>query len=346
MRAARGRRRAPRGSSILALALAAVGPSLPSPLVRAVPTHPAARASGLRVLVEPTAGFGFLASAIEGAKHRVLMEMYELDDPRIEAALEATASAHVVVEVLLDEAYAGRSENAAAVRALRAGHVDVRWANAGTIFHEKAVVVDATAYVGTANLTAQDYATTRDFWVVDRQPADVAAIVAAFDSDWRGGPPRPAPTGADLVWSPGALPVVLSLISSARHTIVLETEELSSTAVVDALVAAARRHVLVELTMTYSSQWQWAFTDLLKAHAHVHVDYGESPVYIHAKALCVDCTGGAHATGVVLVGSQNLATASLVWNRELSVRTSDSSVVGPIAAQLHADYAAAASLAP
>lgn len=312
----------------------AVTPVLAAPASATVPPF--------RVVTEPGAGMGFFYTAISGARHSIELEMYELSDPVVVADLEARARAHVDVEVLLDRDYDAGSVNAPAYAALAAHHVAVRWADASYIFHEKAMVVDgATAYIGTGNLTAEYYATTRDFWVVDTKPADVAAVVAAFRADWHRGPPGAAGSGDDLVWSPGAQPTVLALIDSARHSVWLESEELSSTAVVDALEAAARRGVAVRVTMTYDSSWAWAFRALEAAGAAVRVDYGETPIYIHAKALCVDCVIGAHGSGRVLVGSQNLAYDSLNVNRELSVDTTSSLVVQPIAKVLRSDFAAA-----
>jgi cardiolipin synthase len=328
----------------LALATALV---VGASIVGASPASAAAPPPKLRVIVEPAATMAFLDKAISGAKHTIFVEMYELADTTIQDELIARSRDHVRVKVLLDKDYDAGSVNAPAYSALRAAHVPVRWADPHVIFHEKAVVIDGTtAYVGTGNLTAEYYATTRDFWVIDTQRADVDAITTAFDGDWGGGSPASAPSGVDLIWSPGAEATVLSLIDHAKHSISLESEELDADSVVDALVAAAKRHVVVHVTMTYSSSWRWAFDDLVDAGASVHLDYGESPVYIHAKALCVDCTTGAHGHGTILVGSQNLSVSSLVYNRELSILTTSRSVVEPILAVLDHDFAQASPYSP
>ena len=330
----------PATALLAALLAATVLAASPSALASAAATPK------LKVVTEPAAGYGFLDRAVAGARHTVLVEMYELADATFEADLIAAASRHVAVQVLLDKDYDAGDVNQPAFAELSAHHVAVRWADASYIFHEKAVVVDgATAYVGTGNLTSEYYATTRDFWVVDTQHADVVAIAAVLHADWPGGPPAAGGHGADLVWSPGAQSAVVALINRARHSISLESEELSSKPVVAALVAAAHRHVVVHVTMTYDSSWRTEFAELLAAGAKVHVDHGESPVYIHAKALCVDCAT-PHVVGVVLVGSQNLSDYSLTRNRELSIETSAGSVVGPIDAILASDFAAASPYVP
>jgi len=61
--------------------------------------------------------------------------------------------------------------------------VSVRWASDPGIelTHEKSAVIDSnTALVMTLNLVATDYASTRDFAVVDTMPSDVAAIERSF----------------------------------------------------------------------------------------------------------------------------------------------------------------------
>ena len=98
--------------------------------------------------------------------------------------------------------------------------------------------------------------------------------------------------------------------------------------------------------MTYSAEWRSAFQRLIAAGAAVHVFHGEHPVYIHAKALCVDCTTGARGTGTVVVGSQNLSYSSLAFNRELSIRTAARALVSPIDAVLRADFLAAPRYRP
>ena len=62
------------------------------------------------------------------------------------------------------------------------------------------------------------------------------------------------------------------------------------------------------------------FDALAAAGAHVHVLYGEHPVYVHAKMIWVD---GQR----VFLGSENLSTASLAWNRELGLISTDPAIV-------------------
>jgi phosphatidylserine/phosphatidylglycerophosphate/cardiolipin synthase-like enzyme len=298
-------------------------------------------AASLRLLTEPGSGITPIDKLITGARHSVDLTMYELIDPTAEADLAADAARGVNVRVLLDR-HLEKSRNTAAYNYLSARRVHVRWAPAGTTYHQKTLTVDnATSVVMTLNLVASDYSGTRDFAVIDTGHADVAAIVATFNADFAGQRITP-PDGADLVWSPtNAKAAVLSVINGAKHTLAVEDEEMDDPAVTSALAAAARRHVDVTITMTADSEWDSAFTELARAGAHIHLYRDSSSVlYIHAKAIVADAGRSGQR---VLVGSQNFSVASLGYNRELGILTSNSRIVAAIAATVARDYAGAAA---
>jgi len=276
---------------------------------------------------------------IKSARSSVELTMYELADPVAEADLAAAAARRVDVRVILDDDLE-RSANTAAFRYLTARGVHVRWGPAGTIFHQKTLTVDnSTSVIMTGNLDTSDYSTTRDFAVIDTSKADVAAIVATFDADFAGQPVTP-PDGADLVWSPAnAQTSVLAIINGATRTLAVEDEEMDDSAVTAALAAAAQRGVDVEVTMTADPEWDQAFGELASSGVHIRL-YPDSSaaLYIHAKAIVADA---GRPDGRVLVGSQNFSVASLDYNRELGVLTSDRPVVTAISAVLAQDYAGA-----
>ena len=298
-------------------------------------------AASLRLLTEPGSGITPIYKLITGARHSVDLTMYELIDPTAEADLAADAARGVNVRVLLDR-HLEKSRNTAAYNYLSARRVHVRWAPAGTTYHQKTLTVDgATSVVMTLNLVTSDYSGTRDFAVIDTGHADVNAIVATFNADFAGQRITP-PDGADLVWSPtNAKAAVLSVINGAKHTLAVEDEEMDDPAVTSALAAAARRHVDVTITMTADSEWDSAFTELARAGAHIHLYRDSSSVlYIHAKAIVADAGRSGQR---VLVGSQNFSVASLGYNRELGILTSNSRIVAAIAATVARDYAGAAA---
>jgi len=214
--------------------------------------------------------------------------------------------------------------------------VHVVFAPDNQIFHAKYLVIDGTSlYVGTANFQAQYYSSTRDFWVLDRNHADIAAAQSTFSADFAH---RSAPLSSgsgDLLWSPGSTNKLVNLIQSAKRSLLVENEEMDSYTIESALEAAARRGVDVEVVMTYDSEWHVALTELAAAGVRVRT-LSESQVYVHAKVICADCRGSG---GSVFVGSENFSTSSLDYNRELGIVTSAPSVVNTIRVTVENDYA-------
>jgi hypothetical protein len=289
---------------------------------------------------EPQDGYGFLDSAIGKARSSIDMSMYELADPTLEQALLARAAAGVDVEVLLNAAYSGTKMNSPAAALLAKGGVHVHFAPSTQIFHAKYVLIDdRTAYIGTGNLVAADYPTTRDFWVADVSPADISAIRDTFAADFAGHVSIGAPAGG-LVWSPGSTARLVELIASARSTLDVENEEMDSTTIEAALTSAAHRGVNVEVAMTADPSWMSALETLARAGVHVRL-LGSSQLYIHAKVICVDCT---NVSGTVFIGSENFSTSSLSYNRELGLVTSASSAVGAVRRAVSADFASGVAL--
>ena len=297
---------------------------------------PASASSGLGTpIVEPDAGFASVYALLASPKHSLDMTMYELKDTKAEQVLIADAARGVTVRVILDKAFSGGSVNAAAFASLGAHGVSVRWASTQvSITHEKSFVIDRKkAVIMTGNLTSQYYSTSRDYALTDTKAADAAAIETTFGLDWANAKGT-APPGADLVWSPGAQAPLVALIASAKHTLQIENEEMSATAIVNALVAAAKKGVDVRVVMTDQSSWHANFTTLKQAGVQVRTYAPSAKLYIHAKTIEVD---GKR----VFLGSQNFSTSSLQENRELGIVTTTKAVVQTVAATFAKDFAGA-----
>ena len=114
---------------------------------------------------------------------------------------------------------------------------------------------------------------------------------------------------------------------------------MDSAAIEDALAAAARRGVTVRVVMTADSEYTSALRSLAADGVRVRL-YPDSAtaLYIHAKLVLAD---GARA----FVGSQNFSTASLEYNRELGVVTTQAAVIAPLEATFNGDFAGARALA-
>jgi phosphatidylserine/phosphatidylglycerophosphate/cardiolipin synthase-like enzyme len=282
------------------------------------------------VIIEPDAGITPIYDFMRDATSRLTMTMYELVDPTAEQILVADAARGVRVQVLLDSAVeAGRNQPA---RSYLTSHgVAVAFGPASRITHQKTICInDVSCLIMTLNLVADDYATTRDVAVEDSDPADVSAIESTFAADFAGGDASAISKGDHLLWSPGSEAEIVGVIDGARHSLLVENEEMDSTVVTDALVAAARRGVDVEVCMTVDSAYTDALDQIAAAGGRVHL-YPDSGgvLYIHEKLVIAD-PGTASADGVV--GSINFSTSSMDYNRELDIVLDEGDAAGPLSA--------------
>jgi cardiolipin synthase len=302
---------------------------------------PVYAANELSLLVEPDQGQAPIYALIASAHRSIDLTMYELVDTDAELALEQAAGRGVVVRVLLDR-NREQAANQAAYTELTDLGVQVAWADpryAAT--HQKTLVVDdSIAAVMSLNFTSRFYADTRDFAVLDRNSADVAAIAAVFDTDFRHA--KVASTaGTGLIWSPRQSgPALLAIIDGATTSLLVENEEMAYPPVTAALARAARRGVRVVVVMTDEPQWHEAFAKLVAAGVAVRVYTRQAPLYIHAKVVIADAgTPQQHA----FMGSENFSAASLDRNRELGVHTADPTIVAGLATVIEGDASGAAS---
>jgi cardiolipin synthase len=324
--------------ALVALAVAlGIGGAASSGTVAAATLGGQASADGgarLVLLTEPAGGMQPIDSLIGAARHHLAMVMYELSDPVAEADLVADAHRGVRVRVILDGGSYDRALNTPAFRYLKQGEVQVHWAPSEfALTHEKAIILDSTdAAIMTLNLTSRYYPSSRDFAVFDTQTADVHAIAATFAADWADTPLAPQAGSGDLLWSPGAQAALLALIDSATQSIDLEAEEMDDAAIEAALEAAARRGVAVRIVMTADTSWTSALTALAAAGAQIRLYPQTASLYIHAKLILVDGTR-------LFVGSENLSVASLRYNRELGIVTSDQALIAGLAPVFESDFA-------
>ena len=317
--------------------VAAIATLVVTALVFVSPATANASGSTLRLITEPNSGIGPIDALFAGAKHSVDLVIYELVDARLESSLASDAARGVEVRVLLNRDNE-ESHNAPAFAYLAAHHVAVRWASDPGIdlTHEKAAVIDGSAaLVMTLNLVAGDYASTRDFAVVDESRTEAQAIDRTFIADWNGTPVVPT-TAGDLVWSPGAEPALVSLIDGARRTLLVENEEMADPYIIRPLEAAARRGVRVDVVMTASSEWESDFRELSGAGVSVKTYAPSASLYIHAKAIVADAGASDRRA---FVGSQNFSITSLVHNRELGITTSATNIVNGLATTIRSDFA-------
>ncbi len=322
----------------MAVALFCAGAfGLAAPTVAAAPA--ASPTLTQTLITEPDQGLTPIYNLIQSAKSSIDMTMYELVDTRAQALLDQAAENGVRVRVILDQNFE-KSNNTAAYNDLTSHGVQVVWAwpkYAAT--HQKTITIDgATTAVMTLNLTSRYYSTTRDFAIIENDPADVAAIESTFNADFAAQTITP-PLGDDLVWSPTVAKTdLVDIIHAASTSLLVENEEMSDSAVVSALENAAKRGVAVTVCMTNDDNaYETAFDALTKAGVRISTyPDNDTALYIHAKVILADYnTSGARA----FVGSENFSSASLTENRELGLVTSNAGVLSKLNSTITSDYA-------
>jgi len=230
------------------------------------------------------------------------------------------------------------TSNTTAYNYLSANNVSVNWANpVYACTHQKTITVDqATSAILTLNLVTEDYPTSRDFAVITKDPADVAAIETTFNADFANAAITP-PTGDNLVWSPtNSRSSLLALLNGATTSLLIAQEEMADTDIENALEAALARSVAVTLIQ---ENLNGKYDSILNAYksdgANIAVYTTENGYYIHAKVILADY-GTPQAT--LFIGSENFSTDSLNDNRELGLIFNDPTCMAAIQTALTADY--------
>jgi cardiolipin synthase len=153
-----------------------------------------------------------------------------------------------------------------------------------------------------------------------------------FQADWN----RTTPHINDL--NPVVSPVnsrndFMALINSARHTLLIEAEEMQDSSVEQALVNAAKHGVRVEVILPApsgsSGDSNSQGIDVIKSGGVQARE--DTRLYMHAKIIVVD---GRKA----FVGSENISKQSLDQNRELGLIVSDSGVLNTLQQTFQQDW--------
>jgi phosphatidylserine/phosphatidylglycerophosphate/cardiolipin synthase-like enzyme len=302
--------------------------------------------SNVSILVYPNGNHAAeLIAAIDGAKTSVYMTMYEIDDAGIIGAITSAKGRGLDVKVILDGSTTTRSNNQSAYDSF-SGYVT--WSSPGfTYTHEKCVMIDhAQAWIMSANAESSVPEYNREYLAIDDSAADVAEAEAVFAADYANH--SVIPSGALVVANTNARGDLVALIDSAQTSLDIEDEEFSDNAkngITDAVVAAAGRGVAVRVVVAGGSTSSTQTTALGMVHGTPGASVYVSPVtsgagsptnpYLHAKAILVDCATGTCKSGYV--GSENMTTGSLSYNREIGVILSDATQLAKVESAVAAD---------
>ncbi|MFD9812000.1 phosphatidylserine/phosphatidylglycerophosphate/cardiolipin synthase family protein [Streptomyces sp. NPDC059080] len=299
-----------------------------------VPTAHAASTHSLVVL--PDQKESAIYTFVNSARKSVDVTIYELRDTTLVNDLVTKEKAGVKVRVVFDAQHT--DVDGAAYKALSAAGAGVTYSSPSYVYtHQKTITVDgATSYISTGNFDTKYYPTSRDYGVFDHDTADVKAIEKVFDADYAKKSVTPS-DGTDLVWSPtDSQSHLLALIKGAQHSLDVQEEEFGDTALVNALVADAKRGVAVRVVAeNQSSKYSKQLKKVTAAGGKVTTYTSSTGYYIHAKAIVVD-NGASGAK--VFAGSENFSSNSLNHNRELGIIVNDSAIVGGIEKAFTADF--------
>jgi phosphatidylserine/phosphatidylglycerophosphate/cardiolipin synthase-like enzyme len=291
------------------------------------------------LITEPDQELSAIYNLISSAKNSIDMTMYELTDITVTSSLAKAAAAGVAVRVILDQ-NDEKTANTPAYNHLTENNVSVHWANpAYAVTHQKTITVDqTTSAIMTLNLTPEYYATSRDFGVITNNAADVAAIEATFEADFKNAKITP-PTGENLVWSPtNSRSALEGLLGGATKSLLLAQLELEDPGMVSALEAALKRGVALTLVQEdENNDYGTTLTALKKAGAKIalYTSTSATAYFIHAKAILADY-GTAQAR--LFLGSVNFSTDSLGKNRELGLIFSDAACMAGVNAAITKDF--------
>ena len=305
----------------------------------------------LYVFPEPDASITPLYALVNSAQQTIDLTMWGLEDTTFLDDLVAACNRGVTVRVILD--YGDNfSVNTPAFNQLNAvPNCSAVWANtAFVVTHQKSFILDGTQVViMSLNLESVSYSSTRDYALLENDPADIAAIQATFNADYAAGTPSSgiagtsdfsyAPAAGDnLIWSPTtAQAAMLAIISNAKSTLLVENEEMGAANIVSALVTACQNGVVVHIAMVSQSSYATQFKTLEAAGCGVHVyPNTTNGFYVHAKAVVADY---GLTTQNVYMGSINYSNASMTQNRELGLYITDVASVQSLNTTMSADYA-------
>lgn len=294
------------------------------------------------VFFEPDAGETPFLNVINSAKRDLKVEVYVMTARDIFEALGKAIERGVNVQVILTQhPYNMEAQAKYAYENLKSMGVTVKWAPTRfTYDHAKFMVADTSiAIFGTSNLTYSGISQNFEANVLTENSQLIKALISVFNADWNnvhaGSVPREF-----LVLSPNSESDILWLINSAQKTLRIAEEEVPEGNVFDALKAAAKRGVKVQMVEPSSSvknaSGQYALGSL--AVAGVQVGLVKEP-FIHAKMIVSD---GKY----IFIGSENVSYTSMYKNREVGAILANANLVSQASSRFDLLWKVASILPP
>lgn len=281
--------------------------------------------------------FTLVGGLIGSARHRVLVEMYELGRDEILDALRGARARGDDVRVVTDPTVAASRASAARLDALgvpeRAYPVDD---SRHQIDHVKLLIADTVAVIGGMNW-GRHSDRNHDFVLETSIAGDVARAVGVFGQDWALAGGHPEPLGAAVASVAQTTPgeevrtLLRSALRSTARRVLAEVYTLTDGAVIASLALAHRRGADVRVLLDPNQPYNLHSFALLQA-AGVAVRWYPVPrgVLLHAKIGLFD--------GQLILGSANWTWSGLDVNHELDVETDDPYAVAAYGSRFESDW--------
>jgi phosphatidylserine/phosphatidylglycerophosphate/cardiolipin synthase-like enzyme len=278
----------------------------------------------MNLIIQPDAGQVPVVRALRGARRRIDLAIFRIDDDDVEKALAAAVQRGVRVRVLVAHTNSGGENRLRKLeqRLLEAGIMVARTGDDFVRYHGKYMIVDDKLYVFGFNLTKVDTIRSRSFGIATRDKKAVNEALTLFEADTTRQP------------------------FVAKHSHLVVSPE-NARDMLTTFVQGAKRQLLI-----YDVNLQdRAFIKLLKERVIAGVDVrvigklkGSEPILVrplrelrlHVRAIVRD---GTHA----FVGSQSLRRIELDNRREVGVLIHNTGVAKKLRDVFEADWEAAAT---
>ncbi len=286
--------------------------------------------------------FKLITALIAHARHRVLVEVYEIGRLDLVGEIEDARVRGADVRVLTDPTV---DVSRASLDALQAGGVAARFYpvddSARQIDHVKLLIADGDAVVGGMNWgTHSDR--NHDYVLDTRDSTELARLSAIFEQDWALAAGGPRPLAAENLAIAQTAPgeeirnMLESAIASARRRVLAEVYTLTDPDVLTLLADAHRRGDDVRVVLDPNQPYNLHAFDVLTS-AGVPARWYPVPrgTLLHAKIGLFDSE--------LVLGSANWTYSGLNVNHELDIETTDAAAVGAYAMRFESDWSRSAA---
>ncbi len=289
-----------------------------------------------------------ILNALNSAKRSIDLEIYQVGDPDVTAALLAAAGRGVKVRVMLEPKTVGSSNFDAISKVLTASGIELKptppqFDSSHNVDHAKFLLIDhQELLLGSGNLVRYglggnelESANSRDFWVGDTRAKSLTEAQTLFEADWSRTPTSTASFTNLVVTPDNVRSRVYQVIDSAKTTLCVYNQSLDDPQLLQKLVDAKKRGVDVKVLLGdqpigHLGPKNAPAVKALRA-AGIPTQY-LTRSYLHAKALITDSQA--------FFGSQNFTGGGLGNNREVGTVLDDAGVLAAAKAQFAEDFAA------